>query len=116
MNNVQVFEGNRLEVKPPAFSNKSERCRFLGRDSLGGGCTVPLSDELFSSHLLFLGGIGTGKTNAIFQLLTQIKGSMTDRDVMVVFDTKGDYHREFYKPGDIVISNDAKATGLSGED
>lgn len=77
---------------------------------------VPLSDELFSSHLLFLGGIGTGKTNAIFQLLTQIKGSMTNHDVMVIFDTKGDYCREFYRTGDIVISNDLKATGPTGED
>ena len=116
MNNIQVFEGNRLETKPPAFSNKNERCRFLGRDSSGGVCTVPLSDDLLSSHLLFLGGIGTGKTNAIFQLLTQIKGSMTDRDVMLIFDTKGDFHREFYRPGDTVISNDSKATGPSGED
>ena len=41
---------------------------------------------------------------------------MTDRDVMVIFDTKGDYRREFYKPGDIVISNDLKATGQNGED
>lgn len=116
MNNIQVFEGNRLETKPPAFSNKNERCRFLGRDSSGGVCTVPLSDDLLSSHLLFLGGIGTGKTNAIFQLLTQIKGSMTDRDVMLIFDTKGDFHREFYRPGDTVISNDSKATGPSGVD
>ena len=88
MNNVQVFEGDRFETKPPVWSSQQERCRFMGRDSSGQGGTVPLSEQLLSSHLLFLGGIGTGKTNAIFQLLTQIKGSMTDRDVMLVFDTK----------------------------
>ena len=77
---------------------------------------VPLSDDLLSSHLLFLGGIGTGKTNAIFQILTQLRSSMTDRDVMVIFDTKGDFHKEFYRPGDTVISNDAKSTGPSGTD
>lgn len=116
MNNVQVFEGNRLETKPPVWSSQQERCRFIGRDSSGQGCTVPLSDQLLSSHLLFLGGIGTGKTNAIFQLLTQLRGSMTDRDVMVIFDTKGDFHKEFYRPGDTVISNDSKATSPSGAD
>lgn len=75
MTNVQVFEGNRLETKPPVFLSKGERCRLLGRDSSGAACTVPLSDELLSSHLLFLGGIGTGKTNALFQLLTQLRGN-----------------------------------------
>lgn len=116
MNNVQVFEGNRLEPRHPDFQGKKERCRFLGHDSSGAACTVPLSDELLSSHLLFLGGIGTGKTNAIFQLLAQLRSSMTDRDVMLVFDTKGDFHQEFYRPGDVVISNDAKATGPGGVD
>ena len=116
MNNIQVFEGNRLETKPSAFSSKDERCRMLGRDASGEVCAVPLSDDLLCSHLLFLGGIGTGKTNAIFQLLTQLRGSMTDRDVMVIFDTKGDYCKEFYRSGDTVISNDSKATGPSGQD
>ena len=36
---------------------------------------------------------------------------MTDEDIMVVFDTKGDFYKEFYRPGDIVISNDETATG-----
>jgi type IV secretory pathway TraG/TraD family ATPase VirD4 len=89
---------------------------MLGRDSSGAPCTVPLSDDLLSRHLLFLGGIGTGKTNAIFQLLSQLRGSMTDQDVMLIFDTKGDFHKEFYRAGDTVISNDSKATGPNGVD
>lgn len=30
---------------------------------------------------------------------------------MIIFDTKGDFYNEFYKKGDIVISNDSTATG-----
>lgn len=116
MTNVQVFEGDRLETKPPVFSCKTERCRLLGRDAAGATCTVPLTEDLLSKHLLFLGGIGTGKTNAIFQLLAQLRDSMTDRDVMVIFDTKGDFHKEFYRSGDTVVSNDSKATGPGGVD
>ena len=116
MNNVQVFEGNRLETKPPAFLNQEARCKLLGRDSSNERCSIPISDELFSSHLLFLGGIGTGKTNAIFQIVSQLRVSMTERDVMVIFDTKGDFYKEFYQPGDTVISNDSKATGSDGAD
>jgi type IV secretory pathway TraG/TraD family ATPase VirD4 len=66
--------------------------------------------------MLFLGSIGTGKTNAIFQILAQLRRSMADNDVMVIFDTKGDFHQGFYKNGDIVISNDSNATGVTGPD
>ena len=35
---------------------------------------------------------------------------------MIVFDTKGDFYQEFYRPGDIVISNDPTATGSDRKD
>ena len=41
---------------------------------------------------------------------------MTSNDVMVVFDTKGDFYDTFYRQGDIVISNDEKATGPREKD
>lgn len=86
------------------------------------GCTADdsprglfLNHELFSKHLLLLGGIGTGKTNTFFHLTSQIEHSMTEEDVMVIFDTKGDFYKEFYRPGDVVISNDDTACGPRGE-
>ncbi len=39
-----------------------------------------------------------------------------DEDVFIIFDTKGEYYEDFYQPGDVVISNDATATGPEGED
>ena len=41
---------------------------------------------------------------------------MTPNDVMIIFDTKGDYYNTFYREGDIVISNDEKATGENEKD
>ena len=35
---------------------------------------------------------------------------MTADEVMFIFDTKGDYYNQFYREGDIVISNDERAT------
>lgn len=116
MKNIQVFEGNYLDPEPPAFPIGQECCWLQGRDSSGTAFKVPFSDELLSRHLLFLGGTGTGKTNAIFQIVSQLRESMTERDVMLVFDTKGDFHSEFYRSGDTVISNDSKATGPDGVD
>ena len=116
MKNSQVFEGHELKTTPPELPASGEYCHFAGQDASGKKCVIPLSADQLSRHLLFLGGIGTGKSNAIFQTLAQIQQSMTSHDVMLVFDTKGDYYKDFYRPGDIVISNDARATGPAGAD
>ena len=62
--------------------------------------------EDLSKHILFLGGIGTGKTNALMQLVRSVREKANDDDVLVIFDTKADFLDEFYRPGDAVISND----------
>ena len=91
-------------------------CAFLGSDGSNSNINVPLDTDLLSRHLMFLGGIGTGKTNAFEQIIFQLRQSMTANDVMIIFDTKGDFYRTFYKPGDVVISNDNTATGVKGVD
>jgi hypothetical protein len=116
MKNVQVFEGHELRNKPPELLIPNARCCFVGSDDSGNEVRIPIDDDLFSKHLLFLGGIGTGKTNAIFHIIRQLRTSMTSDDVMIIFDTKGDFYNEFYKPGDIVISNDEKSTGPEHQD
>lgn len=116
MKNIQVFEGNELKPNPPGMSATGARCRLLGTDSSGRDVVVPLDDNLFSQHMLFLGSIGTGKTNGIFQIISQLRSSITSNDVMIIFDTKGDFYNAFYRKGDIVISNDEKATGENHKD
>jgi type IV secretory pathway TraG/TraD family ATPase VirD4 len=88
----------------------------MGTNRVGGDIYVPFDADLLSRHLMFLGGIGTGKTNAFFQIVRQLRAGITRDDVMIIFDTKGDFYREFYRPGDIVISNDETATGQDGTD
>ncbi|MBQ6455859.1 MAG: type IV secretion system DNA-binding domain-containing protein [Mogibacterium sp.] len=87
-----------------------------GRNRNNENIAIPIGESILSRHMLFLGGIGTGKTNAMNLFIRNTRRVMTDRDVMVIFDTKGDYYREFYEPGDIVISNDERATGIRGTD
>lgn len=83
----------------------------FGLSFMGKECSIPITGSVLSKHLLYTGTIGTGKTTAIFQLLRQLTEKMTDEDVMVIFDTKGDYKREFFRPGkDVIISNDSSAT------
>lgn len=108
-NHIKHFEGLELIYEGSKFplSVDKPRCTLNGKDLIGGNFQLPLDDSLFSKHLLFLGNIGTGKTNAISQVISQIKSQLTSDDLMIVFDTKGDFYNQFYKDGDIVISNDS---------
>lgn len=66
---------------------------------------IIFSEDLMSKHTLLLGGTGCGKTNVFYYFLQQIKNRMSKEDVMLVFDTKGDFYSKFYHQGDVVISN-----------
>jgi hypothetical protein len=66
---------------------------------------LAFDDKLLETHMLFLGGIGTGKTNAMKQLLRMLRARNRAEDVFVIFDTKGDFQRDFCRPGDAVISS-----------
>lgn len=64
-----------------------------------------LNSEILSRHLMLIGGTGCGKTNTFCHLVHQLKEQMSDDDVMIIFDTKGDYYKKFYNKGtDIILS------------
>jgi type IV secretory pathway TraG/TraD family ATPase VirD4 len=113
---IELFAGNCLRGQVAQSEPGITRCQLQGEDSSGRPATLAITDELLSKHLLFLGGIGTGKTNAIFHLTRGIRESLTAQDVLIIFDAKGDFRQEFYTPGDVVISNDRTATGSTGAD
>ncbi len=109
-----VLFGNELRKEAPNLIDNNPVMYFKGTDSFGNHRNIPISESLLSRHFMLIGGIGTGKTNAFFQMVSQIQNKMSQNDVMIVFDTKGDFYNEFHRPGDIVISNDATAVGASG--
>lgn len=65
--------------------------------------SIGFSDDDLGRHVLFLGGIGTGKTVGMKALVESIRRGAQPEDVFVFFDTKGDYHKAFYKHGDATI-------------
>ena len=109
-----VLFGNELKQSAPEISDSSPVMYFKGKDNQGIHRNIPISKSVLSRHLMLIGGIGTGKTNAFFQMLGQLNESLTQDDVMIIFDTKGDFYKEFYRPGDVVISNDETAVGPDG--
>ena len=111
-----VLFGDRLLHNPPNFPCENTSCAFSGASIDGNPSQIPLTADLLSKHLLFVGGIGTGQTNAFCQVISSLTNNLTNNDIMIIFDTKGDFYREFYRPGDVVISNDNTATGSTALD
>ena len=122
MKTIDVFDGNSLHPYPVPYQVKNPVCAFQGIGPNREMLYVPLDENLLSRHMLILGGIGTGKTNTFIQVMRQLiqmpncQRHLSPNDVVIVFDTKGDFYQEFYRPGDIVISNDSTATGPNGPD
>ncbi len=110
-----VLFGNELKQVAPSIDESNPVLFFKGVDNQGVHKDIPISNSVLSRHFMLIGGIGTGKTNAFFQMLSQLKNSLTENDVMIIFDTKGDFYKEFYSPGDVVISNDDTAIGPDGK-
>ena len=116
MKKIEVFDGNQLSETPLLYPTQNPRCAFIGVDQAGRDIYLPIDANLLSRHMVLLGGIGTGKTNTFNQIIGQLRHTMTQDDIMIIFDTKGDFYNTFYRPGDIVISNDQSATGPNGTD
>jgi type IV secretory pathway TraG/TraD family ATPase VirD4 len=116
MKKIEVFDGNEMLNSISPYPVNNPYCAFKGVLPNGSPTCVPFDSDLLSRHIMFLGGIGTGKTNAFSQVISQLRRAVTATDVVIIFDTKGDFYKEFYQPGDIVISNDDTSTGVNGKD
>lgn len=77
------------------------------------GSKISLSDDMASRHTLVIGGIGSGKTVAISHILRSVQETMTEKDVAVIFDPKGDYVRQFRRPQDHVVNDLDRATDVN---
>lgn len=115
MKRIEVFDGCQLHDQPVPYGVGPVKCVLTGAGP-NEGQSIPLDENLLSRHIMLLGGIGTGKTNTINMLLRQLLARVTADDVVIIFDSKGDFYKEFYRPGDVVISNDSHATGPNGPD
>lgn len=104
---IKVLDGNKLTIPTASALKEVKYTKVkLPIEENGTQVELGLSEDDFSKHILIIGGIGSGKTNIFKHLIKSISDTMTRSDVMVIFDTKGEYLKEFYRHGDIIISND----------
>jgi len=100
---ISLLEGMTVQQPPEYLAPRQGGPMKLVLEK--NGRRVGFNDDYLSRHVLFLGGIGTGKSNTMYQFLDQLRRTASGDDVFVVFDTKGDFRERFYRPGDAVLSS-----------
>ena len=96
-----------IDNRPPKIENAHV---VLTGKSYGESMSFGMTEPHFSKNVLCIGGTGSGKTNTINTVITQLRAKMTPQDVMMIFDTKGDFARTFYNKaaGDLILGNSAQ--------
>lgn len=107
-----VLFGTDIRNSKVPHIGSSCKVSFKGRN----GHTFGLNEDLLSKHLLLLGGIGCGKTNVFNFIIESLEKNMSADDILLIFDTKGDFKRRFYRPQDcsyVLIGNDSQYRNIS---
>ena len=86
-----------ISQTPPLLLLKGE---FNGETASFG-----LGEDVISKHMMLVGGTGCGKSTLFYHIIEQLKEKMTNDDVMIIFDSKGDFYSKFYNSKDYVIGN-----------
>jgi len=102
---TRLLYGNSVSKNTPPSQAAGAKVKLSG--AYAGKPTVfTLDESVLSKHTMLIGGTGCGKTTLFYHFVSQIKNSMTSDDVMIIFDSKGDFHSRFFnKATDLVIGN-----------
>ncbi len=108
----QIIFGSSVQSNHPLPPAANPLMKFPGR-AFTGESGLQLNDDILSRHVLLLGGSGCGKTNTFCYALRDLRSRMTANDIAIIFDTKGEFHRDFARPGDYVIGNSPAFRSIS---
>lgn len=111
--NTVVIQGNSVQLNLLNNNIKGSKKVELPGVYNNQHTYVNLDDYILSKHTLLIGGTGSGKTNTFYYFIEQLKREMTANDVMIVFDTKGDFESKFYSQGDIILGNSSKYKNIT---
>ena len=101
-------------VKNPVLQLTGKELVTLTGKHDGKPAKIGLTEETLNKHLLLLGSTGCGKTTTFVKIVNQLQQRMTGDDVMIIFDTKGDFARQVRVSGDkLVLGNSASCRDVS---
>ena len=110
---TRLLYGNVVSQNIPPGQTSGAKIKLTGTHS-GKPNVFTLNEDVLSKHTMLIGGTGCGKTTLFYHFISQVKRSMTNDDVMIIFDSKGDFYSKFYnKSTDLVIGNSRQYSNVS---
>lgn len=79
----------------------------------GKPASFGLTEDILSKHMMLVGSTGCGKSTLFYHIISQLRRQMTEEDVMIIFDSKGDFYTRFGQPGDLVLGNSPQYRQIS---
>lgn len=103
MSGTDTYTSTLENTRSPSYST-NDVVRFTGfqknkRSGFG------LTDDQMSQMVAITGASGTGKTQIMLQMMTQVKSQLTQNDSLICFDPKGDYVKALGGPCDFMIGS-----------
>ena len=110
---TRLLYGNSLSKNSPPTQIAEAKIKLSGKYSKKTSL-FSLNEDILSKHTLLIGSTGCGKTTLFYHFVSRIKKNMTNDDVMIIFDSKGDFHSKFFcESSDFVIGNSSKYASTS---
>gem|GEM_PF-5367640 len=110
---TRLLLGNSVTHNQPPVNNNDYQVKLTGTYT-GRQSAFTLNNTDLSKHTMLIGGTGCGKTTLFYHFVSQIKKNMSKDDVMIIFDSKGDFYNKFYaKNTDLVIGNSKQYSSQS---
>jgi len=102
---TRLYYGNSVSQNTPPGLSSGAIVKLPGTTA-GKPSAFTLDDNALSKHTMFIGGTGCGKTTLFYHFVSQLRKNMSNDDVMIIFDSKGDFYSKFFnKSTDLVIGN-----------
>jgi len=102
---TRLLYGNSVSQTPTPGQTAMVQIKLTGTYT-GKPSAFTLDSDTLSKHTMLIGGTGCGKTTLFYHFISQLKRGMTNDDVMIIFDSKGDFHSKFFdKSTDLIIGN-----------
>ncbi|MDO4355961.1 MAG: type IV secretion system DNA-binding domain-containing protein [Clostridia bacterium] len=92
-----IYSRAAVDTPMPPLTGK-ELVVFSGKHD-GRPAQFGLTEDHLNKHVLLVGSTGCGKTTTFLQLVNQLQKRMTADDVMIIFDSKGDYAKSVVTKG-----------------
>jgi len=101
----RLMYGNSVTQNQPPGTTSGAKVKLTGSYA-GKPSVFTLDMDALSKHTMLIGGTGCGKTTLFYHFVSQLKTGMNKDDVMIIFDSKGDFFSKFFnKSTDLVIGN-----------